>query len=157
MHRRIAALTLVAVAILGLTACTGSADPGATPSNSAGGAGDAHEDAPGDEGQTTQDACSLLHQTIAEATEAYDATEDATPESVVEAMQSATETLSQVSPQITNDDVAALLPDLIDMFAQTAEVMGAIISGDTDALGQLSELGDEFTDTTSRYQELCLS
>ena len=158
MHRRIAAFTIGAVALLGLTACTGSADPSASTSSSRGaGGGDAATDEAGDDGQSTQDACALISETIADATDAFDSAEESTPESVVAAMKSASETLSRVTDEITNDEVAVLLPDLVDMYAQTAEVMEAALVGDTAGLTQLSDLGDEFTDTTARFQELCLS
>jgi hypothetical protein len=145
MHRRIAALTL-ALALVGLTACAAPSSSDTAPRSG---------DEKGDDGQTTAQACQLIHETITDATDSFEATTDADPNAVVAAMRAATDTLSGVSAQVTNDDVAELLPDLIGMFGETADVMESIIDGDAAALGDLTALGDEFRTTTTRFQELC--
>ncbi|MFH8250573.1 hypothetical protein ACH3VR_09445 [Microbacterium sp. B2969] len=148
MNRRIAALTLAAVALLGLTACTATPDSSASSSPTS-------SDAPGDEGQSVADACSLIQDTITQATREFSdaATED--PAAVVAAMRSAADKISAAASQITNDDVAAILPDLQAMFAKTAEVMQGIVQGDVSKLDELTALGDSFKETSQRFEDLC--
>ncbi len=150
MNRRIAALALAAVALLGLTACTGA------PPFGGGTAGPTiGTDAPGDDGQSVSDACDLIATTITEATTEFESAASADPAAIVEAMKSAAQKLADAAGRVTNDEVAALLPDLQAMFDQTSEVMQALVDGDVSKLGDLTELGETFQDTTTRFQELC--
>ncbi|HYJ51218.1 MAG TPA: hypothetical protein VEX12_14980, partial [Microbacterium sp.] len=85
MSHRVAALTLAAVALLGLTACTSPAS--VTPDSRS-------SDAPGDAGQSTADACALVQQGIEDATAQFDNAASADPQSVVDAMKTAAQTLA---------------------------------------------------------------
>jgi hypothetical protein len=158
LSRRLTALTITAIAILGLTACTGSpADDSAASSSSA--PSDAGSDAPsdteGDSGQSVADACTLVQDAITEATAEFDDAED--PSAVVSAMTAASEELASIAPDVTNDQVAAIVPALEDLFGQVATVMQSIVDGDTDKLSDLEALGTEFQQTTAEFQELCAS
>ncbi|WP_345801732.1 hypothetical protein AAIB33_01125 [Microbacterium sp. AZCO] len=148
MNRRIAALTIAAVALLGLTACTASPDSNADSSPAA-------SDAAGDEGQSVADACALIQDTITDATKEFGNAASDDPAAVVEAMKSAADKISAAADQVTNDDVAAILPDLQQMFAKTAEVMQSIVEGDVSKLDELTALGDSFKETSQRFQDLC--
>src|SRR5215213_113357 len=76
----------------------------------------------------------------------------ADPAVVFQAMRSAAEKLATTAPQITNDEVAALVPPLQDMFAQTADVMEAITEGDATRSGELAELGKKFSERSQAFQ-----
>lgn len=149
--RSIAAITIAVVATFGLAACTGSPTGGS--SRSAGASGNV--DTPGDEGQSTADACALIQQTISDATAEFESASSDDPTQVVESMKAAAEKLSAAAATVTNDDVAALLPSLQEMFGKAAEVMQAIVDGDTSKLGDLSELGTDFQATSEKFQEIC--
>lgn len=147
MRRLIATLVLAAAAATGLSACTGS--PAQTGSISAG------ADAPGDDGQSTAQACALVQQTIDDATAEFESAASADPSTVVDGMRAAAQKLSDASAQVTNDSVAALLPSLQDMFVRVSDVMAAIVQGDVTKVGDLSRLGTQFQETSREFQELC--
>ncbi|HEX7223240.1 MAG TPA: hypothetical protein VF231_08305 [Candidatus Limnocylindrales bacterium] len=149
MSHRIAALVLAVVAALGLTSCTGS--PGATGSVSA----SPGIDQPGDDGQSTEDACALIQESIQEATAEFESTATTDPATAAEAMTSAAERLTANAAEITNDEVAALLPSLRDMFAEVGAVMDEIVQGDASKVPELSRLGTELRETSEAFQEVC--
>lgn len=149
--RRFAAVTIVVAAVVGLPACTGAPTSG-LPSPTA-----QSSDLPGDEGQSAADACALVQQTIEDATDEFAGASTADPAAVVEAMRSAAAKLSDAAASITNDQVAALVPSLQDMFAQVGEVMDAVARGDVTKVGELSELGKKFQATSRAFQEVCPS
>jgi ABC-type amino acid transport substrate-binding protein len=144
MFQRCAALALAAVVAFGLTACT-------APDSPARGTGDA----PGDGGQSVAEACRLIEDTIADATSEFQQTAAEDPVAVVDAMKAAAQTLSDSASQITNDDVAALLPGLQGMFEQVAELMAAVVEGDVTKTDDIAALGDRFSETSETFQELC--
>jgi len=150
--RSIAALTIAVFATFGLAACTG-APAGGSPGSAAASPGAA--DAPGDEGQSTAEACDLVQQTISDATDEFESAASDDPTQVVESMKSAAEKLAAVSSTVTNDQVSALLPSLQEMFDKTAEVMQAVVDGDVSKAGDLSQLGTDFQATSEKFQEIC--
>ncbi|WP_137844174.1 hypothetical protein [Microbacterium sp. 2FI] len=152
LPRRIAAVTIAVVAVFGVTACSAFPLGGPAASETA---APSEADASGDEGQSTQDACALVQETIEEATAEFDNLDAENPAAVVEAMEAAAQSLADVSSEVTNDEVAALLPSLESMFEQVSEVMAAIVAGETDKLTELSDLGTSFQETTTQFQELC--
>ncbi len=155
LARRIAVFALAATAALGLTACTispagpsaGSAGPSTGSSASA--------DASGDEGQSVEDACALVQDTISEATEEFENVGADDPAAVVASIKAAADRIAAASSQVTNDQVAAILPSLQDMFAQVGETMTALVEGDVTKLGDLSTLSESFQETTQKFQEIC--
>ncbi|MET0813507.1 MAG: hypothetical protein ABWY03_10650 [Microbacterium sp.] len=146
--RRIAILALTATAVFGLAACTSSSTPSPTGSS-------VGSDSAGDEGQSVEDACALVQGTITEVTAEFENLGSGDPAAVVEAVKAASQKIGDVSSQITNDEVAAIVPSLQDMFAQVGETMTAIVEGDVTKLDDLSALGESFETTTQQFQEIC--
>lgn len=154
--RRMAALAISAVALLGLTACTGSptASESSDPSSSAS-AATGTDDASGSDGdQTTAEACQLVQDTITEATDKLENVDSEDPEAIVGGMEAAAESLAGLAPQVTNTEVAALLPTLEDMFGQVADMMSAIVSGDAASV-DTEKVGATMQETMAAFQELC--
>ncbi len=153
LSRRVAALAIAAIAVLGLTACTGA--PAGTSPTASGGTGSST--APQQDGgpQSTAEACQLVQDTIEDATSEFENVEAEDPTAVVDAMEVAAERLGELSSKITNEEVAPLLPSLEAMFAEMSEVMSAIVEGDTSRLGELEELATSFQSTSEQFQELC--
>jgi hypothetical protein len=149
MSRRSTAVAIVVLSLLGLTACTAfpTAPPTAPTAQSS--------DQPGDQGQSKEDACALIQQSIDDATGEFESIPTSDPAAVVEAMRSAAAELSETATQITNDEVAALVPSLQDMFTQVAEVMDAVVRGDASKVNELSELGEQFQATSEAFQQVC--
>lgn len=159
LSRRIAALTLAAVAVLGLSGCmgfpagSGSSTPSASASESSPDEGSGDDS--GDGTQTTAEACQLVQETIAEATAEFENVDATDPTAVVEGMEAAAESLADAASKVTNEEVAALLPDLQAMFEEVAAVMAHIVAGDASKLGELEQIGTKFQETTQRLQDLC--
>ncbi|WP_243077105.1 hypothetical protein [Microbacterium sp. SS28] len=146
MNRRIAALTITAFALLGLTACTASPAPSSSSTAQA---------APeGGDGQSVADACALIQDTMQQATEDFGKAAD-DPAAVVGAMKSAADELAAAADEITNKDVAAVLPGVQQMFADTAEIMQGIVDGDVSKIADLAALGETFQSTVQDFQDLC--
>ncbi len=158
MNRRIAAVALASVALLGLTACTGSSDPAhrsasytAVPDDGDGSKG---SDGSGD-GQSVADACALVQDTITSAGKEFEDASSGDPSQVVDAMKSAAQRLADVAPQVTNSEVAELLPALQDMFAKISEALEGVVKGDLSKAGELDEVGTSLQGTIEKFQSLC--
>jgi hypothetical protein len=148
MRRRLAALALAAALSAGLVACSApAADSTAAPTVAA--------DELGDAGQSAADACTIVRGSIDSATEAFSSATADDPASVVDALRTASKELSTVSSQVTNDEVAALLPPLQDMFATASEAMEAVASGDVTKLAEVGELAGDLQGSVTQFQELC--
>lgn len=145
MTRRYAPAALALGVLLLLSACTGA--PSAPSS--------ARADAHGDEGQSTADACAIVQESIDEATGAFAGASPDDPAAVVEALRSASTRLGEVAPRVTNDEVAALLTPLGNMFTQAAESMEALAGGDVSRMAEIAELSTSFQESAAAYQELC--
>lgn len=158
MNRRITALTIAAVALLGLTGCTGLPAAGPTTSASAGtSTSPESEGGSSSDGQTVAEACALVQQTIVDATQQLETAGSGDPAAAVEAMRAAVDNLSSAASQVTNEEVAALIPSLREMFEKTAEIMQALVDGDVSKLGEMAEIGQSFQETTEQFQALCAS
>jgi len=151
MHRSIAAVVLVALAALGLAACTTSPAPSETGAATA----EAGPDGPGDAGQSTEDACSLVRDSVVGAAEEFETAAADDPASVVEAMRAAAERLGETGSDITNDQVAALLPSLEQMYGRMGDVLESLANGDLDQSGEFAELATTFRETMDRFRDMC--
>ncbi|MAP64271.1 MAG: hypothetical protein CMH34_11140 [Microbacterium sp.] len=151
MNRTLPGLALTAAALFTLTGCVGD-DPG----QSSSGAGSAQKlDAPGDEGQSVEDACSVVAETITAATAQFEEGAEDDLSSVAEAMEAAAEELATMTQEITNDRVAALLPDLTQMFGEAADVFRSLEDGDASGIEDLEEIGTRFQETGAAFEETC--
>ncbi|WP_439591671.1 hypothetical protein [Microbacterium sp.] len=147
--RRIAVLAVTATAVLGLAACTSLSTP--SPASTSVGS-----DAAGDDGQSVEDACALVQGTITDVTTEFENLGDgADPAAVVESVKAASQKIGDVSSQITNDEVAAIVPSLQEMFAQVGDTMTALVEGDVSKLDDAQALAESFQTTTQRLQEVC--
>ena len=151
LPHRLAALTIAAVAVLGLAGCTGIASGSATP---------APESSTSDSGsaegtQTAEEACALVNDIMTEATAEFENMDPNDPDAVVQGMEAAVQSLDDAAAQVTNEEVAAILPELQDMFQQVGDLMTAIIDGDTGKLTELEEVAGGFQETALKFQELC--
>jgi hypothetical protein len=154
MRTKAAFGTLALIAVLGLAGCTGG--PVAAPSGSASqGSTGSSDDAAGDEGQSTGDACALIADSITEATSQFQDASVDDPGAVAEAARSAAESLASTASEVTNDEVAALLPELQEMFGQTAEVMDAVAGGDVSQIEDAAAIGESFQVTVQKFQDIC--
>lgn len=157
MNRRITALTITAVALFGLTACTGTTAPESSGGSNGGtsqgdGGGTAEES-----GQTVAEACSVVTDTIDAAFADFQdvGTEDLG--ATAEAMTAAAEDISAVIGDVTNPEVAAVVPGLQEAFEKIGAAVQASAEGDTSALAELEGAGTQLQEDMTTFQELCIT
>lgn len=160
LSRRIAALALTAAALVGLTACTGLPGGAGTPAPSTSASADADSGDSGDtgdsgSGQTTEEACQLVKDTITDATAEFEQATTDDPAAVAEAFQAAAQSIADASDSVTNEEVAALLPSLQDLFEKVSEILPGIIEGDTSKVTEFEEMGTELQASMQEFEELC--
>jgi hypothetical protein len=149
--RLVAAVIIAATAGLGLVACTGGPAPDST-SDASSGAG---ADQPGDGGQSTADACALVQQTISDAAAEFSSASVDDPAVVVDGMKAAAQKLGDASAQVTNDQIAALLPPLRTAFEKAADVMQSVADGDVSKLADSAQLSTDIQEPLQAFQEIC--
>jgi hypothetical protein len=157
MNRTFPAAAMTAAALLLLVGCTGDAEPytAATAATAEDESTGQSQDAPGDDGQSVEDACAVIAQTITDATAEFDGGDADDLAAVAEAMEAAAAELATEAGAITNDEVAALVPDLQQMFAEAGEVFVALGEGDASGVEDLEEIGTRFQETGAAFEELC--
>ena len=157
MNRTLPAAAMTAAALLLLVGCTGDAGPdtAATAATAEGESTGQSQDAPGDDGQSVEDACAVIAQTITDATAEFEGGDADDLAAVAEAMEAASAELATEAGAITNDEVAALVPDLQQMFAEAGEVFVGLGEGDASGVEDLEEIGTRFQETGAAFEELC--
>lgn len=165
MNRRMTALTITAVALFGLTACTGtlvpaeSAESNTNTSASASAAPDAGGEG-GDAdagGQTVAEACETINTGMNDAMTQFqnvDASSD--PQTIVDAMTTASNAIGTATGEIDNPEVVSAATGLQESFAQIAEVSKAVlVDGDTSQAAQMGTLGEDVQTAVTAFYELC--
>lgn len=157
MNRTFPAAAMTAAALLLLVGCTGDAEPdtAATAATAEDESTGQSQDAPGDDGQSVEDACAVIAQTITDATAEFEGGDADDLAAVAEAMEAAAAELATEAGAITNDEVAALVPDLQQMFAEAGEVFVGLGEGDASGVEDLEEIGTRFQETGAAFEELC--
>lgn len=150
--RRFAAIVITAAALSGLTACTGSpAGSGSTAPSS-----NASTDAGSAEGgQTTEEACQLVQGTLDDAMTQFEQSVDDDPQAAEDTLRGVAEDLADAGSEITNEEVAAIVPDLQQVFEKVADIVPSIAEGDATAVNEFEEIGEDLSQSVQRYQELC--
>jgi hypothetical protein len=151
LSRRLAAVAIVASALVGLTACTGFPAGSGSPAPSA----SLTSDAGSGDGQTTEEACQLVNDTITAATEEFENLAADDPAAVVEAFREAAQSIADASSQVTNDEVAAFLPSLQELFTDVADLLPAIVEGDTSKAAEFQQVGTDLQTAMQEFEELC--
>ncbi|MDX2375989.1 hypothetical protein M4I32_04160 [Microbacterium sp. LRZ72] len=140
MSRTLTTLGITAGTILVLTGCAFGSDSG----------GDA--DAGSD--QTVAEACQVVTETIQSAVVDFEEGMSEDPAVAREALDEAAAELEGISDEVTNPEIAEILPDLQAGFAAMGEAIEAMSSGD---VSQMEAMGEQFEESFTTFQELCLS
>jgi hypothetical protein len=154
MNRRIAALTIATVAVLGLTGCAGA--PSSTDDKS----GDA---APVEETKTDQsveDACAIVLPELTEASKAMGEIDPtaagADPQATVDQFNAFVETLGGTIDKVSNTEVKDATTAVYDDFAALGEVMTKVlVDQDLEAAADMSTITTDMTESATALQELC--
>lgn len=165
MNRRLTALTITAVALFGLTACTGSIGAGTDPSSSSKPGSSASEDSEGSESTEGTDgsasvaeACAVIADQVSGAMEEFEGIDTASdPQTLVDAMNASAEAIGTAIGEIDNEEVRAAAEGLQEGFAGIAEATKAVlIDGDVSKAAEMEELGTAFQESFAAFQELCV-
>jgi hypothetical protein len=173
MNRRITALLVTAVALFGLSACTGTpltgsevessgapsssapqgpeASASPSPSTSEGPAEDSSASA------SVADACAVISDAVTDATAGFDdmqASED--PQAAIEAMKASADAIGAAIGGIDNEEVAAAARGMQAGFMGMAEATKAIMDGDVSKAAELQDLSTEIVKSFTAFQELCV-
>lgn len=155
MNRRIAAFTIAAVAVLGLTGCAGAADE---PSNDSADAGDS---APAEETSTDQsveDACGIVIPQLTEASQAMSEIDPASadPQATVDQFNEYITKLGETVDSVSNTEVKEATAAVHEDFVAMGDVLTkVVVEQDLDAAGDLSTITSDVTESATALQELC--
>ena len=156
MNRRIAAWTIAAVAVLGLTACSGSPAAEDDTSNEAG------DSAPVEETNTDQsveDACGIVLPKLQEANAAaseIDTTGATDPQTTVDQFSTVVDAFGEAADSVDNADVKAATSAVHEDFAALGDLLSAVlIDQDVAAAEGMTTITSDLTESATALQELC--
>lgn len=155
MNRRIAALAIAAVAVLGLTACSGSSDPAEEPNDTNTSQGTeentAEEEAPAD--QSVADACTAVMTPLTEGAATMQQSISklsSDPQAAVDAFSTYVNDVKAAVDSVSNADVKTASTAVRDDLVTVQEFLTAAANNDASALSSLqSSLGDVQTSITN--------
>ena len=156
MNRRIAALTIAAVSLLGLTACSstsgGTSGETSAPSSSA-----PTETAAASE-QTVAEACVSMAGPLQEASTTMGnlAQASSDPQAAVDSWTALVDAYQKVADTVTNADVmAAATTATTDLTAVRDALSKIYVDGDTGALGDLTTATTNMQTSLTALNKLC--
>lgn len=152
MNRRIAAWTIAAVAVLGLTACAGSP---ATED-------EAGDSAPAEETNTDQsveEACGIVIPKLQEASAAsgdIDQTATADPQTTVDQFNTVIDAFGDAADSVSNTEVKDATSAVHEHFVTLGDVLTKVlIDKDTEAASDMATITSDVTASATALQELC--
>lgn len=159
MNRRIAAFTIAAVAVLGLTACAGGNASEETPED----ASNSNEAAPAEETNTDQsveDACGIV---IPELTEAGTALSSIDPEAAAKDPQASVDqfntfvdALGETVDKVSNTEVKDATAAVHEEFVKLSDMLNKVlVEQDLDAASDLNTVQSDVMEASTTLQELC--
>lgn len=157
MNRRLVALTIATVAVLGLTACSGSPSASESPSADAGSSAPAEDQ--GSE-QSLADACAQAGAQVEEATTGLTqldvAAATADPQGTIAKYTEAAEAVGAVVDSISNSEVKTALNAFHEDFTSMGDVLSKVlIDQDPSAVTELSSVVAEIQESAGAVGELC--
>lgn len=156
MNRRIAAWTIAAVAVLGLTACSGA--PAAEEGNSSKEKTDSAAVEETNTDQSVEDACGIV---IPELTEASSAMSDidaaaADPQATVDQFNTFVTSLGETVDKVSNPEVKEATTAVYDDFVTLSEMLQkVVVDQDVSAAEDLSTVTSDMTESATALQKLC--
>lgn len=150
MTRRIVALALTALVLLGTAGCAaGSIGPSASSAPSPSVA------APSESGTASAEACDRLRATIDNVRETFErsATED--PARVLEIMKDAVDELEAAAGDVSDGAVVPLIPEFRGILEQAVVVLEGVAQGDLTKLAELPALADDCRQLSEQFRALC--
>jgi hypothetical protein len=158
MNRRIAAWTIAAVAVLGLTACSGSPSTSEEPAEDA----NTTEEAPAETNadQSVADACSVIIAEVSEASSSMSGLDmesaAADPQATVDTFTETVDAIGAAADSISNEEVKVVADALYDQYGQLRDILSAVlIDQDMSAASDMTTLSTDITETATELSTLC--
>ena len=156
MNRRIAAWTIAAVAVLGLTACSGSPAAEDDTSNEAGDSAPAEET---NTDQSVEDACGIVLPKLQEANTAaseIDTTGATDPQTTVDQFSTVVDAFGEAADSVDNAEVKEATSAVHEDFAALGDVLSKVlIDQDLSAAEGMTTITADLTESATALQELC--
>ncbi|MDQ0644727.1 hypothetical protein [Microbacterium murale] len=156
MNRRIAAWTIAAVAVLGLTACSGA--PAAEDDKST----DSGDSAPVEETNTDQsveEACGIVLPKLQEASSAageIDTTGATDPQTTVDQFNTVVDAFGEAADSVSNVEVQEATAAVHEDFVALSDVLSKVlIDQDLSAAENMGTITTDMTESATALQELC--
>ncbi|MDR2998514.1 MAG: hypothetical protein LBU78_10400 [Microbacterium sp.] len=155
MNRRIAAIAIAAVAVLGLTACSGAPASDSSSDKS----GSASKEAPKTADQSVSDACGIILPALQKAgSDVQSASADAAtdPKGTVDKFATAIGEVEDAAAKVTNPDVKKPTDAIVTVYGQLRDVATkALVDKDTSALGDFNTVMSDLTDSAKELATVC--
>lgn len=156
MNRRIAALTIAAVAFLGLTACSGS--PSATDESSTKGENSAPAEQNTD--QSVADACTEAGTKVQAASQELSSLDvsaaAADPQGTVDAFSKTVDAIGAAAESVGNPEVKAAVGDVYDDFGALRDVLSKVlIDQDTSAASEMTTIMADVQESSTALSTIC--
>lgn len=107
------------------------------------------------DGQTAATACELVRDSVDDAAAQLQTLDTNDPQAAFEAMSRVATQLGEATAEVTNAEVAALLPDLQAGFASAAEVLQSIAGGDLSQVPALQVAAMDIQDAFGAFATVC--
>lgn len=155
MKRQLTAWVIVAVAALGLTACSSTPTPAATTPASETTAGPTET---GD-GQTVAAACVELTEPLQKASETLSKVAEAPtdPQGAVDAWTALVDAYQEFTDSVGNDEVKSAAAHVTEDLRAVRDALSKVyVDGDTGALGEFTDAVTEMGGSLTELSQLCI-
>ena len=156
MNRRIAAFAIATVAVLGLTACSGS--PAAEDASN----DSAENSAPAEETNTDQsveEACGIVLPKLQEASSAagdIDTSGSADPQATVDQFNTVVDAFGEAADSVSNTEVKDATSAVHENFVALSDILTKVlVDQDLSAASDMSTITSDMTASATALQELC--
>lgn len=156
MNRRIAAFAIATVAVLGLTACSGSPAAEDTSNEST------ENSAPAEETSTDQsveEACGIVLPKLQEASSAageIDTTGATDPQTTVDQFNTVVDAFGEAADSVSNAEVKEATSAVHENFVALSDVLSQVlIDQNLDAASDMGTITSDMTASATTLQELC--
>jgi len=158
MNRRIAAWTITTVAVLGLTACSGSPSASDDAAEE-----DTSNSAPAEEttpDQSVADACAIVIPKVTEASTAMSSIDTSTvttdPQATVDQFTTFVDALADAADSVDNAEVKGATTAVYEDFVALSDILSKVlIDQDLEAASDMSTITTDMTESATALQELC--
>ncbi|WP_334148022.1 hypothetical protein [Microbacterium sp.] len=156
MNRRLAALTIAAVAVLGLTACSGSPSASEETSSSNETAAPTAESSD----QSVADACASASAQVQDATKDLTSidmtTAAADPQGTIDTFTQSVDAIGAAAESISNPEVKAAVTDVYEDFGAMRDVLSKVlIDQDMDAAAEMTQVSADVQESATAIGTLC--